>query len=83
MDHQLGIDRGAADAAVERLQLGAHPLEIEEAVDPAQQVIGRHMVVEAEIVEQLRRRHLRAHLDPAPRSNSRMESHALARATAD
>jgi hypothetical protein len=72
--HQFGINRGAADAAVERLQLRAHLLEIEKSVDASKQVIFRDVVIEAEIVKQLRRRRLHPHHGPAPpQSNTRME----------
>ena len=50
-DHQLRIDRGAAGAAVERLQRGANAVEIEMPIDPAQLMVLRHMIVEAEIIE--------------------------------
>jgi hypothetical protein len=73
--HQLGINRGAADAAVERLQFCAHLLEIEKSVDASKQVIFGDVVIEAEIVKQLRRRRLHPHHRPAPpQSNTRLES---------
>jgi hypothetical protein len=76
--HQFGINRGAADAAVERLQFCAHLLEIEKSVDPSKQVIFGDVVIEAEIVKQLRRRRLHPHHRPAPpQSNTRMESRRL------
>jgi len=49
--HQFGINRGPADVAVERLQLRAHLLEVEEPVNASEQVIFGDMVVEAEIVK--------------------------------
>ncbi len=52
--HQLRIDRGAADGAVEGHKLGSHALEVEEAVYASKQVIDRNVIVEPELVEQLR-----------------------------
>ena len=49
--HQLGINRGAADVAVERLQLRAHLLEVKEPVNASEKVIFGDVVVEAEIVK--------------------------------
>ena len=49
--HQFRINRGAADAAVERLQFCAHLLQIEKSVDASKQVIFGDMVIEAEIVK--------------------------------
>ena len=51
-DHQLGIDRGAPHRAVERLQMLADAGQIDEAVDRSQQVIARHVFLDAEAVEQ-------------------------------
>ena len=45
-DHQLGIDRGPAGRAVERGQMRADVPKIDEAVDPPQQMVGRHMILE-------------------------------------
>ena len=56
-DHQLRIDRGPADLAVERPQMLARSGQIDEPVDRAQQVIGRHVPLEAELVEQRLLRH--------------------------
>ena len=60
-DHQFGIDRGPAHRAVEGPQLCADAPQINEPVDAAEQVIRWHMILEAEIIEQLRRRDLHAH----------------------
>jgi hypothetical protein len=49
--HQFGINRGAADVAVERPQLRAHLFEIEKPVDASEQVIFGNVVIEAEIVK--------------------------------
>jgi hypothetical protein len=60
-DHQLGIDRGAAHLAVKRLQQLAELIQLEVAVNAPEQVIGRNVFVEAEIIEQPRRRSLKPH----------------------
>ena len=60
-DHQLGIDRGPAHLAVKRLQQLAQLIQLEVAVDAPEQVIGRNVFVEAEIIEQPRRRSLKPH----------------------
>ena len=51
-DHQLGIDRWPTHRAVERLQVLADDGEIDKPVDRAQQVIGRHVILDAEAIEQ-------------------------------
>ena len=51
-DHQLGIDRGAPDLAVIGSQMLAEPAQIDEPVDRPQQVIRRHVILDAEAVEQ-------------------------------
>src|SRR3954469_1350838 len=53
-DHQLRIDRRSARIAVERPQLLADVAEVHEPVDRPQQVIARHVSLEAELVEQRR-----------------------------
>lgn len=58
--------RGAADGAVERLQLRAHLLEIEKSIDASKQMVVGDVVIEAEIIEQLRWCDLRPHHRPAP-----------------
>ena len=50
-DHQLRIDRGPAGVGVIRLQLLVHPAEVENAVDPAHQMISRNHIVEMKLVE--------------------------------
>ena len=60
-DHQLGIDRGPAHLAVKRLQRLAEIIEGEVAVNAPEHVIGRDVVVEAEVVEQLSWCRLNAH----------------------
>jgi hypothetical protein len=74
--HQLGIDRRAANGAIKRLQGIADALQVKKAVNAAQQVIGRDMVVEAEVVEELRRSHLQAHRRPALRTATGEWKHA-------
>lgn len=51
-DHQLGIDRGPTNGAVVGRKLATDATQLNEAVDGAQQVIGRHVIVEVEAVEQ-------------------------------
>ncbi len=51
-DHQLGIDRWTPGCAVVGLKAAAKARQLDEAVDRAQQVIGRDMIFEAEPVEQ-------------------------------
>jgi hypothetical protein len=60
-DHQLGIDRRAADPALERGELWPNALKTEMTVDPAQRMIGGNVVVEPEPVEELRLRRLPSH----------------------
>src|SRR5262249_61652631 len=50
-DHQLRINRGATGVAVQRFQRLADVIEVEMPVDASQHVIGRDMIVEAEIVK--------------------------------
>jgi hypothetical protein len=50
-DHQLRIDRGATGTAVERLPRLTNVIEVEMPIDASQNVIGRDMVVGAEIIE--------------------------------
>src|SRR5580704_13665036 len=54
-DHQLGIDRGPPDVAVKRLQLLVQIGQngSRENIDPSQQVVRRHHLVEAKLVKQL------------------------------
>ena len=51
-DHQLRIDRGPPDLAVEGPQMRPQAGQVDEAVDRAQQVIGRNVALDAELVEQ-------------------------------
>ncbi len=53
--HQFRIDRGPADGIAERLQLSPRALDVENPVDAPQLVISGHVIVEPELVEQLRR----------------------------
>ena len=59
--HQVRIDRGPTNHAVEGLQLCADTLQIDEPIDATKQMIVRHMIVQGEVVEQLRCRDLPAH----------------------
>src|ERR1700749_4502912 len=54
-DHQLGIDRGSADVAVERLQLLVQIGQNggREHIDPPQQVVPRDHLVQAKLVKEL------------------------------
>ena len=60
-DHQLRINRGPSNLTAKGLQSLTETIKVEMPVNAAQQMIGRDMVVEAEIIEQLRRRSLKAH----------------------
>ncbi|MGY2990018.1 hypothetical protein ACVWZM_006928 [Bradyrhizobium sp. USDA 4501] len=51
-DHQLGIDRTSADAAVERRQLLPDPFKVDKPVDRPEQVVGEDMPFERELIEQ-------------------------------
>jgi hypothetical protein len=51
-DHQLRIYRRAADLAVERLELLADYVEVEQRIQLTQQMVRRNLVLEPEIVEQ-------------------------------
>lgn len=52
LDHQFWIDRGPPDLAVERPQVCADAEQVYKPIDRAQQVVGRHVTVEAELAEQ-------------------------------
>ena len=52
-DHEHRIDRRSARVGVVGRQLLVHPAEIEHCVDPANQMIRRHHLVEVELVEEL------------------------------
>ena len=66
-DHQLGIDRGPPQLAIERPQVRPEPRQIHRAVDGAKQMVRRDVPLQAELVEQ---RFLR-HPPPAARPSSR------------
>jgi hypothetical protein len=61
---------------IERLQLRPDALQIETAVDVAQQVIGRNVIVAAELVEELRRSCLKTQHRPALRKATGRSDHA-------
>jgi hypothetical protein len=63
-DDQLGIDRGPARVAVERPKPRPHPVHVEEAVDLPKQVVGGHVALQIELVEELRLGLLNAHHRP-------------------
>lgn len=50
--HQLGIDRRAAGVAIERSEVFAQLVEVEESIDGAQQMVGWNVIVEVEGVKQ-------------------------------
>ena len=51
-DHQLGIDRGSTDAAVERRQVLPDLFKIDKSVNRPEQVVGGDVPLERELVEQ-------------------------------
>ncbi len=57
-DHQLRVNRGPADGAVERRQIMPDTRQIDEAIHPPQQMVGWHMRLERELVEQRALRNL-------------------------
>ena len=70
-DHQFRIGRGAAGAAVERLQPVPNVFKVEMPVDATELMVVGHMVVEAEIVKQPGLRRLNAHHRRIPRQISK------------
>src|SRR5271169_3493003 len=60
-DHQFRIDRRTSGAAIVWPQCRTDRPQIEKAIDAAQQVVNGDMIIEAEIIEQLRRSRLNAH----------------------
>ena len=66
-DHQLGINRGSAGGTIVAGQVLAQPGAVDEAVDAPQQVIGRDVVLEPELIEQALLHHeTLAHHGPIP-----------------
>ncbi len=53
-DHQLGVDRGPADRAVEGRERGVQIAEVQHPVDLAQQMTCRNPLLQAKCVEQFR-----------------------------
>jgi hypothetical protein len=72
-DHQLGVNRGAPDRAVERGKIAADAGEVDKAVDDTDQMVGRDMILEAELVEQ-------APLQQPPFTHHRVALHCPGRA---
>jgi hypothetical protein len=68
--HELGIDRGATDAAAVLGHAFAREAEIQQPIDLAQRVVGRDTVLEAEDVEQ----RLRG-CPPSPRRATSRQGH--------
>jgi hypothetical protein len=60
-DHQLRVNRGPSNLTVKGLQSLTQIFEVEMPVNAAQEMIGRDVVVEAEVVKQLSRCRLNAH----------------------
>ena len=56
-DHQFGINRGPACCTVERRQMPPQPIEIDEAIDGTQHVIGGNVVIQPKLIEQALLRH--------------------------
>jgi hypothetical protein len=51
-DQQLRVDRRATGVAVVRCKLGTKPAQVENRVDPTQQVIARNPIIQTELVKQ-------------------------------
>ena len=51
-NHQLGVDRGATGLAVKGAKMFAKAVQIDEPVDRSQQMIRRHVILDAEAVKQ-------------------------------
>ena len=56
-DHQLGVDRGAPDLAVEGAQVRPQARQINDPVDRAEKMIGWNVPLQAELIEQRLLRH--------------------------
>jgi hypothetical protein len=66
-DHQLRVDRRSAGRAVVRRQQPPDVGKVDEAVDPPQQMVFRHVILDREAVEERTLRHLlRPHHPPDP-----------------
>ena len=75
-DHEFGINRGPTEMAVIGLQRRPDFAQIQKRIDPAQHMIFRDMIFQAEIVKQLLRSYLRSQHQAVLQSNSlkKMES---------
>jgi hypothetical protein len=73
--HQFGIDRGTASAAIEWLQLLANAIEFEMTVYPPQQVLGGDVIINAEVIKELRRSCLTSHHRSILRKSIRRLNH--------
>ena len=51
-DHQLGVNRGSPELAVERAQVRPQARQVDNAVDRAEKMIGWNVPLQAELVEQ-------------------------------
>jgi hypothetical protein len=73
-DHQLEVDRGAADGAVVGRHDPADERGVEQHVDSAKRMVSRNVVFEAERIEQRLRHHPLAHHRRLHRTRKTSES---------
>jgi hypothetical protein len=59
--HQFGIDRRAAYAAVVVGKHTSRALEVQHRIELSQEVVGRHVIVKSELIKQLFLRTLPSH----------------------
>jgi len=71
--HQFRINGRSTDRTLERPELLSHITEVQKTIDATQHMIAGNMIVQTEIVEQLRRSILNAHHRDALLSKSRNE----------
>ncbi len=76
--HQLGTDRRAAQVAVMGPHLAAQPAQVQNRIDPPQQMIGRNHVLEIEFIEKtvLPTNSLTHHRFDPPASSSQAGNHS-------
>src|SRR3974390_1843007 len=53
-DHQLRVDRGASDAAIERRQIPPDLFKVDKSIDRPEQMVGWNVPLERELIEQRR-----------------------------
>src|SRR3974377_263772 len=51
-DHQLRVDRGASDAAIERRQIPPDLFKVDKSIDRPEQMVGWNVPLERELIEQ-------------------------------